>query len=177
VGQPRPGDPIIRRPLIIDGADTRSVWLRRRDWILSVAMWLVYLYLIREAFEDLYVLTDEAFGWTFSHAARPELPGMFRLLSTFGLYAVVVVVNGVLLIGWALYNQYRFGGRDSRKMIAAVSVADLGSRYGFPGDEVAQWQQARTLVIAHDGEGKLLTVMSLPAAAADRDHGGNPTGL
>jgi hypothetical protein len=62
-------------------------------------------------------------------------------------------------------------------MIAAVSVDDLGRHYGFSSDEVAQWQQASTLVIAHDGEGKLLSVLLPSAGAADHHQGGSPTGF
>jgi poly-beta-1,6-N-acetyl-D-glucosamine biosynthesis protein PgaD len=137
-------------------------------------MWVIYLYLIREVFGDLYLMVDEAFAWAFGHVPRSDLPTAFRFLYTLALYGVVVVVNGMLLIGWALYNQYRFRGRDSRKAIAAVSVDDLGRFHGFSGDEVARWQQARTLVIIHNGEGKLLAVMPTPMGEAGRDKSDRP---
>ena len=139
-------------------------------------MWIVYLYLIREVFSDLYLLTYETFVWAFRHAPWPDLPSVFRFLSTLGLYGVVVVVNGMILIGWALYNQRRFRGRDSRKAIAAISAADLGRFHGFPGDQVAQWQRAHTLVIIHNAAGKLLAVMPKPFETIDRANGEDPLG-
>jgi poly-beta-1,6-N-acetyl-D-glucosamine biosynthesis protein PgaD len=137
-------------------------------------MWIVYLYLIREVFRDLYLLADETFVWAFRHAPLPDLPAVFRFLSTLGLYGVVVVVNGMILIGWALYNQRRFRGRDSRKAIAAVSAADLGRYHGVSDDDIAQWQQARTLVIIHDAEGKLLAAMPKSMETTYWDHGDRP---
>jgi len=132
-------------------------------------MWIVYLYLIQDAFIDLYMLVDKAARWIFLHAPRPDLPSMFGLMETLGDYAAVIVVNGAILIGWALYNQLRFRGRDSRKAIAAVSPAELGDFHGFSDADVAQWQQARILMITHDADGKVLAVMQ-----PDLGHGGTP---
>jgi biofilm PGA synthesis protein PgaD len=122
-------------------------------------MWIVYLYLIQDAFIDLYTLVDEAAQWMFLHAPRPDLPSMFGLMETLGDYAVVIAVNGAILIGWALYNQFRFRGRDNRKAIAAIGPAELGDFHGFSDADVARWQQARTLLITHDADGKVLAVM------------------
>jgi poly-beta-1,6-N-acetyl-D-glucosamine biosynthesis protein PgaD len=137
-------------------------------------MWLVYLYLIRDAFIDLYTLVDQVARWIFLHAPRPYLPSMFGLMETLGDYAVVIVLNGAILIGWALYNQIRFRGRDSRKAIAAVSPADLGKFHGFSDADVTRWQQARTLLITHDADGKVLAVTPPPANPPHLGHGVSP---
>jgi len=126
-------------------------------------MWLVYLYLIREAFFDLYMLVDQIALWVFLHAPRHDLPSMFGLMETLGDYAVVIAVNGAILIVWALYNQFRFRGRDNRKAIAAIGPAELGDFHGFSDADVARWQQARILLISHDADGKLLAVLPPPA--------------
>jgi biofilm PGA synthesis protein PgaD len=159
---------MIRSPLIIDVAAGRPAWLRYRDWLLSVAMWLGFLYLIRAVFIDAYVLIDEAFGWAFLDAPQPNLPTVSRFLYTAGLYAIVVIVNGVILIGWASYNQYRFRGPDTRKGVSAVGVAELGRFYGFSGDEVAEWQRARGLMIIHNTDGKLVAVIPKPIDGTER---------
>ena len=67
-----------------------------------------------------------------------------------------------------------FRGRDSRKAIAAVSAADLGRYHGVSDDDIAQWQQARTLVIIHDAEGKLLAAMPKSMETTYWDHGDRP---
>ena len=153
---------MIRNPLIIDVASGRPAWLRYRDWILSVAMWLLFLYMIREVFTDLYRLVDEAYDWAFQQAPRPDLPEVFRFLYVLGLYSVVVSVNGAILIGWASYNRFRFRGHDDRNAVSPVSVAGLGRFYGVSGEQVAEWQRTRSLVMIHDTDGKLLAGVPKP---------------
>ncbi|MEJ0069735.1 MAG: poly-beta-1,6-N-acetyl-D-glucosamine biosynthesis protein PgaD [Pseudomonadota bacterium] len=140
-------------------ASARPAWLQWRDWILSIAVWIAYAYLIREAFIDIYLLCDAAFQWAFGQAPPPDVPAMFRFLYALGIYAVVVVLNGTILIGWATYNQLRFRGPDDRKALGRVSIAQLSEFYGFSDDMVAEWQQARSLVVIHDAEGKMLSVV------------------
>jgi len=159
---------MIRSPWIIDVASGRPAWLRWRDRILSVAIWILYLYLIREVFTDVYRLLVEGFAWAFLDAAHPGLPTVFRFLYTLGLYAVVVMMNGAVLIGWATYNRYRFRGPDHRRATGMVSTAQLGQFYGVPADTVAEWQRARSLVMIHDGAGKLLAAVPKPIESTAR---------
>jgi biofilm PGA synthesis protein PgaD len=168
---------MIRSPWIIDVASGRPTWLRWRDWILSGAMWILYLYLIREVFTDVYKLVDEGYGWAFLQAPHPSLPTMFRFVYTLGLYTVVVIVNGMILIGWATYNRYRFRGPDHRRAIGTVSLAQLGQFYGFPGETIGEWQRARSLVMIHDNEGKLLAAVPKPAETVERASNDQPVGV
>jgi len=157
-----------RSPWIIDVARGRPAWLRWRDWLLSGAMWVFYLYLIREVFTDVYRMVVEGYAWAFLDAPHPSVPTVARFLYTLGLYAAIVMLNGVILIGWATYNRYRFRGLDSRRAIGTVSAAQLGQFYGFPGDVIAEWQQARSLVMIHDSAGKLLAAVPKPFGATER---------
>lgn len=165
---------MIRSPWIIDVARGRPAWLRWRDRVLSVAMWVLYLYLIREVFTDAYQLVDEGYAWAFLDAPHPNLPTVVRFLYTLGLYSVVVMVNGMILIGWATYNRFRFRGPDHRRAIGTVSLAELGQFYGFPGEMIGDWQQARSLVMIHDTAGKLLAAVPKPVAATERSPGEQP---
>ncbi len=162
MGQPGQGDKAIRNSLIIDAARSRPTWLRARDWVLSALMWAIYLYLIREVFIELYLLAEDAFDWA-SQSTRPHAePTAFRFAYTLGIYAIVVVLNGTILIGWAVYNQLRFGGVESRKATAAVEPAELGRFYGVAADQVIEWQKARSLVMIHDADGKLVAGATKP---------------
>jgi poly-beta-1,6-N-acetyl-D-glucosamine biosynthesis protein PgaD len=157
---------MIRSPWIIDVAGGRPAWLRWRDRILSVAIWILYLYLIREVFIDGYRLLEGGVAWAFLDAVQPSLPAVFRFAYTLGLYAAVAMVNGMILIGWATYNRQRFRGADHRRAIGTVSTAQLGQFYGVSADTVAEWQRARSLVMIHDGAGKLLAGVPKPAQGA-----------
>jgi biofilm PGA synthesis protein PgaD len=136
---------------------------RHRDWVLSALMWLLYLYLIREALIDVYDLADESVEWAFAGAEPPYLSAISHLLDTMQDYGIVVLANGAILIIWALYNQFRFRRPDRRGPGNPVSVADLAGLYGFPADEIADWQRSRILVMEHDPDGTLVGVISKDA--------------
>jgi biofilm PGA synthesis protein PgaD len=129
-------------------------------------VWLVFLYLIKDAFIDCYLLVTETFAWAFLDAARPDLPTFFGFLSTLGLYGLIAVLNGAILMGWALYNQVRFRGRETRNPGAPVSSADFGKLYGVSAETIAEWQNTPALVISHDDNGTLLTVAPESARSA-----------
>ncbi len=128
--------------------------------MLSAAMWLLYLYLIRDALMDLSALVTDTFEWTFAGAERPRLPAITRVLATLEEYGAVALLNGATLIVWALYNQVRFRGSDRRGASKLVGVADLAALYGFPAEDIANWQQSRILVMRHGPGGVLIRVTS-----------------
>lgn len=168
---------MMRSKWIIDVASVRPAWLRWRDWLLSGAMWVLYLYLIREVFTDAYRMVVEGYAWAFLDAPHPNVPTVARFLYTLGLYGAIVMLNGMILIGWASYNRFRFRGLDSRRAIGTVSTAQLGQFYGFPGDVIAEWQQARSLVMIHDTAGKLLAAMPKPMDAVPPQSSDRPISM
>lgn len=156
--KPGPGDHVIRPSLIIDSSGKRPAWRRRLDWLLSAAMWILYLYFIREALADLYELGTEAFAWAFRGADWPELPSMSRLYGTLLTYGIVAAANGALLIAWALYNQARFRGQDRHVAQTPVVPADLAELYRVPTASVVEWQAARIMTMRHGPDGSLIDV-------------------
>jgi poly-beta-1,6-N-acetyl-D-glucosamine biosynthesis protein PgaD len=144
-------------------------------------MWLVYLYLIRDALIDLYLLIDEAWIWAFAGGDRPDLPAISRFLRTMEYYSAAIFTNGSILIGWALYNKYRYRGRDNRRARPAITVANLAELYKLPAEDIAKWQSARILMMKHDDNGVLtkVEVLGVPATrlpAAARRSIGRSTG-
>ena len=123
-------------------------------------MWLLYLYMVRQAIIDLYYVITETFEWAFAADERPYLPTMSHLLRTLRGYGIVVLANSAILVIWALYNQIRFRGRERRRAGKPVSVADLAELYGFPAEDIAFWQGSRILIMQHDSDGNLVRVIS-----------------
>jgi biofilm PGA synthesis protein PgaD len=121
-------------------------------------MWLLYLYLMRTAFVDLYYIVKDLAVWAWSGDERPFLPAMFRFLDTLADYGIVIVANGTILILWAVYNWLRFRGPDRRGGGKPVTAADLAALYGRPAGDIEGWQQARILVMFHDPDGTLVGV-------------------
>ena len=151
--------------LIIDRSSTRPAWARGLDWVLSALVWLLYFYLIREALIDLYYMTSESFAWMFLGGAPPSVPEIARVFRTLWDYLIVALANAMILIAWARYNQYRFGGYHERFAGKAVRVEDLAALYRLPAADIARWQAARTLVMQHDADGTLVSVTAKDAGA------------
>jgi biofilm PGA synthesis protein PgaD len=123
-------------------------------------MWLLFLYLIRQALYDFYYFMFDLYRWAFAGAEWPYVRALARLYRTLRDYGVVILANGAILIVWALYNQLRFAGahrRDPRKL---VSVADLAELYRLPAEDIAKWQAARILTMRHAPDGTLIDVMA-----------------
>jgi biofilm PGA synthesis protein PgaD len=146
--------------LIINQSSSRPIETKRLDGILSALMWLMYLYMIREAFIDLYYIITESFEWMVAGHKLPHLLAIADLLHTLGFYVIIILANGAILITWALYNQFRFRGMDRRKNPKPVSVADLAGLYGLPAEDIANWQSSRILVMDHNPDGTLTRVIS-----------------
>jgi biofilm PGA synthesis protein PgaD len=155
---------MIASSLIIDKSSTRPAWARGLDWVLTALVWLLYLYLIKAALVDLFILTRESLAWIFVGGERPSVPEVSRFITTLWTYFIVAVANGMILIAWARYNQYRFGGHDQHISGRVVSVDDLAALYRLPAGDIARWQGSRILAMQHHPDGTLLTVTSRDAA-------------
>jgi biofilm PGA synthesis protein PgaD len=146
--------------LIIDGSSTQACWMRYRDWLLSATVWLLYLYLVRVALIDLYSLGIGMVRWAFAGSLLPSAPEISRFFVTVWYYVIVATTNGMILIAWARYNQFRFGGQHRRGDGTAVSSADLAALYRVSAEDVAEWQNSHILMMQHDADGTLLSVRS-----------------
>jgi len=145
---------------MIEGRALQSRWKRRRDGVLTLGMWLAYLWLI----SDSFVLLGHVWGWLVRHNARPgELSRFFALLETIQSYTVVIIVNATLFVGWALYNQVRFRGKERRKAAPALTIAELAEFYHRPAAEIATWQDARIATVTHDATGQIEAVRVHPS--------------
>ena len=158
MGQPRSRRQLIRPPLIIENAGKGAAWKRRRDAVLSAAMWLVYLYWIREALAEVVALATEGFAWAFMGAAAPELHAIALFGTTVLPYLAIVSINAVLLIAWARYNQARFRGHERHHSAVPVGPADLGALYSMATAEVVACQAARRLTIRHAPDGTIVGI-------------------
>jgi biofilm PGA synthesis protein PgaD len=151
----------VRGPsLIIDKSGTRPTWTRYRDWLLSGLMWLAYLYFLRVAIGDLYHLIVDSFEWLFASGERPHATAISQFLGTLWIYGIVILVDGAILIAWALYNWRRYGRLDRYRDRSPVSVDDLAQLYKLPAEDIALWQRSRILVMQHNLDGTLERVIS-----------------
>jgi len=139
---------------IITESEDVSVLIRIRDIVLTAALWIIYIYFIRESLPFVIDL----FHWTLSGFQDMDQYPNLKIMSTIQAYGQVAGVMTIIYLGWAIYNMLRFRGRQRRKPRAVVAPEDLANMYGFSPETVVAWQEASSLVMHHDGEGHLTDV-------------------
>jgi poly-beta-1,6-N-acetyl-D-glucosamine biosynthesis protein PgaD len=139
--------------IITESADV-SFLIRFRDIILTIALWVIYLYFIR----DSWGFVKDLFSWIGHGFDDYTQYANLQIIPTIQAYGQVTTVMVVIYLGWAIYNMLRFRGRQRRKPRAVVAPEDLANMYGFSTETVVAWQDASSLVMHHDAEGHLTDV-------------------
>ena len=158
VGFFRPGFPMTVKSdysqYLITESSSVSWLIRLRDVVLTVALWIIYLYFIRASWPFIVDLFHWAMNGFNDMADYPNL----KIVPTIQAYGQVALVMTTVYLGWAIYNMLRFRGRERRKPRAGVMPVDLANMYGFSTETVEAWQNARGLIMHHDAEGHLTDV-------------------
>ncbi|MBC7951791.1 MAG: poly-beta-1,6-N-acetyl-D-glucosamine biosynthesis protein PgaD, partial [Rhodospirillaceae bacterium] len=116
--------------------------------------WAVYLGLAHEALLFVAMVAD----WLVDPEGAWLLHRFAAILPTLELYAQVAVINALALFAWAYANQLRFQNRERRQGLTHVTVAELAHFHHVAEPEIAQWLEARRLVIHHDDNGNVAFV-------------------
>ncbi len=139
---------------IITDSDDVSFLIRLRDIILTIALWVIYIYFIRDSF----AFVADLFRWMMSGFDDYTQYDALKIIPTIQAYLQVAGVMTVIYLGWAIYNMLRFRGRQRRKPRATVTPVDLANMYGFSTETVTAWQESNNMVMHHDAEGHLTDV-------------------
>lgn len=139
------------QPLIF----TEQRWLPRAiDIALTCLAWAGFLWLIY-------------FGIARALAHKPDVgPGPFysTLMTLLG-YVAALLFNGLALIVWARYNQYRFRV-ERRKRRPELSQDELAASFALKREVADAMKSARVQTVYHDGSGSIdstqITVSSQP---------------
>ncbi len=116
------------------------------DTVLTIAAWLGFGYLIYLGL--IKALTENAFL-----GPRP----FESTLVTLALYFVIALVNGLILIMWAKYNQFRFRV-ERRKRRPALAPTELADSFHITPQLVTELNKARVLTVHHNSLGGIATV-------------------
>ncbi|HEU0118292.1 MAG TPA: poly-beta-1,6-N-acetyl-D-glucosamine biosynthesis protein PgaD [Alphaproteobacteria bacterium] len=141
---------------IIDRSRDIPILIRVRDVLLTIFVWLLYLYLLR----DFFTFTGDAIRWTFNGFDNAERYTSLRIISTIVSYFEVILIMEFLYIGWSFYNLLRFGKKSRRRTPPSVTPDEIAKLYSASLKDVNQWQGATTMVMHHDKEGHLLKVVT-----------------
>jgi poly-beta-1,6-N-acetyl-D-glucosamine biosynthesis protein PgaD len=148
---------IRRHPIhyIIESPKGRSKLLLFRDGVLTLFIWVMYFYFMRDFF---FFLGDFALYALHGFQNIADYPSL-KILGTIGSYLAVSVLTTALFLGWSGYNILRYGKKVRRKFSSPVSASELGIAYNTAPKAVAAWQKARVMVMHHDQQGHLTDVM------------------
>ncbi|MDX9709994.1 MAG: poly-beta-1,6-N-acetyl-D-glucosamine biosynthesis protein PgaD [Trichloromonas sp.] len=138
------------KPPIIKNPKGASRLQRYSQRLLTGAFWVGFAMLLRP------LLT--LFAWyTGAHLftlAMIERDGWLSLLKVPFIYPLVVVLIGIVLIGWAIYNQLRFQNNERRtRHPDPLTSVQLARFFQVDEEQVRHWQNRRRIVMIHDGRG------------------------
>ena len=139
---------------IIESSGGLSFIIRVRDIVLTILMWLMYIYFMR----NFFVFMGDFFAWTFNGFADTDSYPSFRIVGTLINYFKIIVLMGLMFIGWAVYNKVRYGKKRRRVQPLPLESLMVANAYGLKTEDLAAWMDARTMVMHHESDGRLSRV-------------------
>jgi biofilm PGA synthesis protein PgaD len=140
-----------KRPLIIENPELQTPRQRYTFAVVTFIFWIVWFYL----WIPIVSLIAWLFGAERVYQAMVVHSGFQPLLQLLGLYSIIILVMGLLLGGWAWYNQVRVRGRDKRRNSAVVTAAEIGTFFLLQPEQLDVARYAKHVVIEHDEQGKV----------------------
>jgi poly-beta-1,6-N-acetyl-D-glucosamine biosynthesis protein PgaD len=153
------GPPSAWPPIISDARRPRAVvW---RDRILTMAMWLLLLLLMRRGLYGLWDETLELFGRVQSG------PGIDweQLWQSLSRYLTVAGLLCLWLLGWGLASRWRQQRLAGTTAPPPLSLADHARDAGCSEADLVAWRSLRIMVVTID-ESDRIWVAPGPAASA-----------
>lgn len=121
------------------------------DVVLTLIAWIAFFYLLAGGI--LAILEGRLRG--------PDVPFWGAFLPTIGTlssYVLVAAINAAILVGWAVYNHWRFGGVDRRKSPPPVRIAQLAHSFMLVPNTIREACAAKIMVIHHDEAGRITRI-------------------
>ena len=143
--------------MIINVERTRSLLARGIDLVLTTIAWILFVILLYRGVVDS--------GTGPESGPRPIVPDALSTFDTLTLYVIVALINAAILIGWALYNQMRFRGRNRRQSIGDLSDQKIAESFKVKISSLEELRTSRFAVVFHDEGGEIRDIQgraSLP---------------
>lgn len=131
---------------IIERPELQLPAMRAFFSVLTIALWTSFVYLL------LPVATLLAWyvGYTAVYEEMVMRRGWEALADLIGSYSIVVLVMGLIQVGWASINWARFRGKRDRRRLRERQVdRDIEKMFMMDTGEFPVWQNARRLVVHH----------------------------
>ncbi|MFQ5488183.1 MAG: poly-beta-1,6-N-acetyl-D-glucosamine biosynthesis protein PgaD [Gammaproteobacteria bacterium] len=145
-----------RQPLIIDTPSLQSLRQRYAYALITLLFWVLWFY--------LWIPVISLVAWLLSadvfYREMIRLDGLYGLLDLLGWYGLVIASIAVFYSGWALYNQFRFRGKNRRQEQPEVEPLELADAFNIEPALILPLQEAKRLLIVHDEQGEIRGIKS-----------------
>ncbi|PKN11992.1 MAG: poly-beta-1,6-N-acetyl-D-glucosamine biosynthesis protein PgaD [Deltaproteobacteria bacterium HGW-Deltaproteobacteria-4] len=139
------------KPPIIENPKGVSRLQRYSQGVLTGMFWVFLGVLLW----PLLTLGAWLLGGHLAFLAMFRFDGLGSLFRVPFVYILVVVLIGVVLIGWSSYNLLRFRHHERRtRQPDALMQAQLAEFFGVEEEQVRRWQTSRRIVMSHDEQGR-----------------------
>lgn len=131
------------RSMIIDRPDRQRRGQRIGFGLVTLMFWMIWIYLwlpLITAFA--WYLGFEQFRYVFV-----ELEGLDGLLDVLGSYFTILQLIVVVFLGWSLYNQHRFGGKDQRRLVRKTNYRTMCQSFGLSRHGLNKLRHAKTATV------------------------------
>lgn len=129
----------------------RSTFRHALDWIVTLLAWCAFLYLLIRGI--MAVGSNQMQGVDMPFFSR-VLPSVDTLI----IYALAMVLQGVFLLLWALYNWSRFHGKTRRNAANTLNDAQLTRSYGIDQSALNSLRSQPVSVIHHAPDGAITAI-------------------
>lgn len=147
----------MKNPMIIDRPELQSN-AQRYGWSsITFIFWLLYIYL----WLPLITLMAWWVGAKFFNLHIIQLSGYTGLLDKIGLYAAIVIVISVTLIGWAKIEHLRFKDKPRRKGRPAVTDTEVAKKYNLQESQLIKLRLEKSIVVYFSDKGAISQIAGL----------------
>lgn len=135
-------------------------WMRTRDRVLTVAVWMAYLWILRERI----VILVGRFSPELEAFLRKRIDVEFTVYLRPYVWAAAVLVAWIVLFG-VLRRRSLSASAHAGHEVPALPPAPHFATAGVPVSQLPVWRSARCLHVQYDTEGRITGVAPSPPAA------------
>ncbi len=153
----------MKQPLIIETPSLQSLRQRYAYALLTLAFWVLWFYL----WIPVISLVAWLLGVKAFYREMIFLDGLHEQQELLIWYGLTIAIVGICYISWALYNQFRFRGRERRLTPPVVTVEELAGDFDLDPALVSTLQEAKRIRIVHDEQGRIRRIRSWRVRGGD----------
>jgi biofilm PGA synthesis protein PgaD len=131
---------------VIDRPELQPLAMRAFFGVLTLVLWTSYIYLLL----PMLTLLVWYAGYTAIYEEMVMRSGWEALVDLIGIYAIIVILMGLIQVSWASVNWARFAGKRDRRRLRERQVdMEIQKMFMMNTAEMPVWQNAKRIVVHH----------------------------